>query len=356
MTISLSQVLLLAITLLPSSQGLVSRCSNVERYGTNNGEFARKFLQCPDKMKPFDSTEMTGEHDSLGAIAKGESDATYKSSLFLRRSEVSESIHETISPRKVLRGGRPEVVTPLQSSTRVRSILFAINLKKISISLCSFALAIIISTMFMYFVFAVYVFNGLEAWHGHELSPDTIASLSLIFSVLGSSATCGAFLGRIAPSHPTQHAAVVSAAFILLQLWQLALFRGVPVWLTVLTITSYPPCCVYAAKCFAERNTAGESAAAAYAASAAPAADTATSADADAAHAVPAEPSPIPAATAPPNAPAALAGVPAAAAATPPAEFGRAAAEPRRPGGGNPVLGWLRRRVAALRGRRSDAR
>ena len=116
-------------------------------------------------------------------------------------------------------------------------------------------LIVVIFTTLIYFVIFVYLSYTLEALNDHECSPTTIASFSLIFSMLASSVTSGAFLGRIAPSHPSRYAIAVGSAFMLLQLWQLALFQGIPVWLTILTILSYPPCCAYAAMRAAGRRT-----------------------------------------------------------------------------------------------------
>ncbi len=177
----------------------------------------------------------------------------------------------------------------------------------VNLPVCLSALAIVISTTFAYFVTAVYGFYALEALHGCELSPNTIASISLIASLLGSSVTCGAFLGRIASSHPIRHAAAVGAAFTLLQLWQLALLQGIPVWLTVPALLSFPPCCAYAAKRTAERHAPKVVASAPTAAAAAAAAAPSAAPAAAAAIAVTAAPDdsaqqlPAPSATAPPH-------------------------------------------------------
>ena len=119
---------------------------------------------------------------------------------------------------------------------------------------CFMGLTVVSLTMFLYFVVIVYFLETLQATSGKELSPNTIADFSLIGSVLGSFSG-GAFLGRIAPSHPTRFAAVVGVIFMILQLNQLAFFQELPVWFTVLSIISYPPCCVYAAKRTARRLT-----------------------------------------------------------------------------------------------------
>ncbi len=242
---------------------------------------------------------------------------------------------------------------------------------EIDLAVCLSALAFSVSTMFVYFAIAGFVFNTVDSCYDAVIYPKFIASFSLIASVLGSSTACGTFLGIIAPSkcsHPTRNAAVVSTAFVLVQLWQLALFEDIPVWLTIITIFSFPPFCMcaakIAAKCMAECRTtevvASASAAADASASALADASTAvTSADTATALASPAEPS-LPTMTAAPNAAAAPGTLDGAAAhaaeTTPPAESGRAAAEPTQSGGGGiPVIGWLLGRLAALKGD-SDAR
>jgi hypothetical protein len=108
-------------------------------------------------------------------------------------------------------------------------------------------LIVVLFTAVIYFVIAVYIFHALEAFNDRDFSPNIIASISFVISMLGSSVTSGAFLGRIAPSHPASYAAVVGSSFMLLQLWQMALLQGIPLWLSTLSILSYPPCCVYAA-------------------------------------------------------------------------------------------------------------
>lgn len=114
-------------------------------------------------------------------------------------------------------------------------------------------LTVVSLTMFIYFVIIVYFLEALQATSGKELSSNTIAIFSLIGSVLGSFVG-GAFLGRFAPSHPTRFAVVVGITFMILQVNQLKLFRGIPVWFTILSILSYPPCCVYAAQRIAARR------------------------------------------------------------------------------------------------------
>jgi hypothetical protein len=151
-----------------------------------------------------------------------------------------------------LRGGNSEA-TSAPTQSRFGKIVSTIKTAIWSFLVCFMGLTVVSLTMFLYFVIIVYFLEALQATSGKELSPNTIAAFSLIGSVLGSFAG-GVFLGRIAPSHPSRFAAVVGVTFMILQLNQLALFQGIPAWFTILSIVSYPPCCVYAAKRTAQRR------------------------------------------------------------------------------------------------------
>ncbi len=345
--LSFSRVLF-AIISLPLLQCLVSRYDDAERTGTNNRGLARLHSTCSGEMYQSDST-LLAKLESRELLEHSRSHPIILYQPVLRTSRVANSIHEVITRQKVLRGGHEAAGNSklLSTTTLANSrVLSSIKSIMIHLPLCLSALGISISTMFAYFLTAVYIFKWLEAWHGHELAPNTIASVSLTASLLASSATCGAFLGRVATSYPTRQAAVVGTAFMLLQLWQLDFFQGIPIWLTILTIVSYTPCCVHAASRAARRYSIG------FAESAPAAPDAAT------APAAPAEPLLPPAeATAPDadatlDAPGELVGDAGDAGdATLPESDRQTAVAGQPPGGGgdNPVLGWLRGRFSAVR-------
>jgi hypothetical protein len=300
-------LLCFAMIFLPPSQALVAQFADPERYGTNNGGLARMFSKNAEDMNSIDSSQNESLDRTILQI-RGRSHQSNEFTPIHRNSRAAKSHQEVTYLRKVLRGGNPEAAAITPSAPREdSSLIYATEPMMVNLPVCLSALAIVISTTFAYFVTAVYGFYALEALHGCELSPNTIASISLIASLLGSSVTCGAFLGRIASSHPIRHAAAVGAAFTLLQLWQLALLQGIPVWLTVPALLSFPPCCAYAAKRTAERHAPKVVASAPTAAAAAAAAAPSAAPAAAAAIAVTAAPDdsaqqlPAPSATAPPH-------------------------------------------------------
>ena len=118
-----------------------------------------------------------------------------------------------------------------------------------SVLVCLLGVYVVFALMYAYFFLAARlldVFSGYDGSGPTQISPHVIAAFALLGSVVGS-AGGGACIGYLAPSSPCSHAAVVGAAFSLLQLKQVTLFSKEPTWFTVTSALPYIPTSVWAA-------------------------------------------------------------------------------------------------------------
>ena len=179
--LSISRVLFSMISL-PLLQCLVSRYDDPVLSGTNNGGLARMHSTCSGEKYQSDhqsDSTLVGKLESCELLEAGRYHPLIQYQPVLRTSRVANSIPEVITRQKVLRGGHEAGNSKLFPTATLASsiILSAIDSLTINLPVCLSALGIVISTMLANFLTAVYVFNWLEAWHGYELSPNTIASV-----------------------------------------------------------------------------------------------------------------------------------------------------------------------------------
>ena len=143
-----------------------------------------------------------------------------------------------------LNGGSPD------APSKIKNLLSAIKNALWSGVVCFAGLLAVGFTMMMYFYSIAFFLSYVGA---DSISQGTIALFSLAGSVIGSLAG-GACVGHLDASSPARHATFVGAAFAILQLRQIALFRGMPIWYTVANVLAYVPCTVYSARITARRR------------------------------------------------------------------------------------------------------
>ena len=159
---------------------------------------------------------------------------------------------KTTSPTPVYRTSRIERLrggASVSISGRLEYLLKSLKSAIWSCVVCFLGLnAVGISMMIFFYVIAFFL-----SYIGIEMSQSTIALFSLMGSVMGSMAG-GATVGHLAAWNPSGHAALVGAAFVILQLRQLVFFEGMPIWYTLANLVSYVPCAVYSARWSARRR------------------------------------------------------------------------------------------------------
>ncbi len=155
---------------------------------------------------------------------------------------------ESRSLRLVLRGGSKDHETQSGPwSAVLENWQVAVRIGW-SVMVCVFGVTVMVFVMYSYFCIAarlVDLFAGQGRARG-EVSQHIIAAFALLGSVAGS-AGGGACIGYLARSSPCTHAAIVGAAFTLLQLKQVTLFSSSPLWFSILSVLPYIPICVWAA-------------------------------------------------------------------------------------------------------------
>jgi hypothetical protein len=129
--------------------------------------------------------------------------------------------------RLVLRGGSKDFETEIGPvSTVLERSRMAVRIGW-SVMVCVFGVIVMAFVMYSYFWVAAQLVD-LYAGQGKarvDISPHVIAAFAFLGSVAGS-AGGGACIGYLARSSPCTHAAVVGAAFTLLQLSQVTLFTS----------------------------------------------------------------------------------------------------------------------------------
>ena len=143
-----------------------------------------------------------------------------------------------------LRGG-----ASVSMSGRLEYLLKSLKSAIWSCAVCFLGLNAVGITMMIFF----YVIAFFLSYVGIEMSHSIIALFSLTGSVIGSMAG-GATVGHLAAWNPSGHAALVGAAFVILQLRQIVFFEGMPIWYTLANLVSYVPCAVYSARWSSRRR------------------------------------------------------------------------------------------------------